>query len=831
MRLIRYFYNHFHDYHAYGPPRLKYMGWLGIFGFFTFYFLRFTRENPQPLDDIELRLTALVAMAALAARDYWPAKLRPYYIPFAYFAIMFSLPFFAVFQGLERGGGMPSISNCFIALCFTTLLTDWRNMLVMLIGSTLLAAGIYELISPDYRVPRDMVAQIPAYLVIAGGANLFKFSTEQIETERKLRATQALAGSIAHEMRHPLAGLRNSLAEIRKSLPAPSIAQAPARLEPEHIELVYQQLARGEQAVERGLQVISMTLDEVGSKPLDPNNFVYLSASDAVQKAISEYAYEREDGRTRVALHIEEDFNFRGDETAFLFVLFNLLKNALFYVPTHPALHVTIRVEPGTITVQDSGPGIEESALADLFEPFRSVGKTGGTGLGLAYCQSVMRSFGGQISVSSAPGGGTSFKLQLPQVNASSLIAQQQQQMLEAADALKGKHVLVVDDDAAVRAATVTSLSIHGIKVLEADGGQVALEMLSSHQFDAVVLDLRMPSPDGYQVAHQLRSNEAALNHLTPLLAHSSEPGHLARIKTERAGFDAFLAKPSPALTLLTTLARVITQAAARRLPLKGTTIILADDQQLSRRSVVAFLVDAGATVHEAEHGQAVLDALKQGPVPDAVILDMNMPGLDGIETTRAIRSSGRPWADVPLIALTARSDAATVEQASAAGMNDFLVKPVDRRALVQSLVLHIASGARASMASAQVAREMPPPGSAPLLNLDRLRSYRRLGMLDDLAGDYFPEVDRLLGLLREHVGKQRPEEARETLHSLLGISGEAGAQALHQHLRAVYHAVSEGGIWPTSTDWLTHADNLSASTRQALSAFLSASTAQPQEA
>ncbi|RYY93114.1 MAG: histidine kinase, partial [Comamonadaceae bacterium] len=159
MNALRRLFEHYREYHALGPPRLKYMGVLGALTFAAFYFIRFTRPNPQPLDDLELRLGVLLAMVAMALQDYWPARLKRWYFPFSYLATLYSLPFFVVYTGLLRGGGVPAISNGFVALCFLTLLTDWRNTFVMLVAGSVAAVGLFHLTHPGAPIPGDMLAQ------------------------------------------------------------------------------------------------------------------------------------------------------------------------------------------------------------------------------------------------------------------------------------------------------------------------------------------------------------------------------------------------------------------------------------------------------------------------------------------------------------------------------------------------------------------------------------------------------------------------------------------------------------------------------------------------
>jgi CheY-like chemotaxis protein/signal transduction histidine kinase len=821
MNFLRSLFKHYHDYHAYGPPRLKYMGILGMLTFIVFYFIRFTKPNPQPLDDVAIRIGVLLVMLPLGLQDYWPPRIKRWYIPFSYVAMLYSLPFFTVYTSLERGGGVPAISNGFIALCFLTLLTDWRNTFVMLFLGTGLAVGLFGLTNPGAPIPKDLIAQLPAYLVIAVGANLFKFSTEQIETERKLRATQALAGSIAHELRYPLARVKHSLEGMQKVLPVPGAAGQVPPVPAADVEVLYRHLAQGEQAIERGLQVISMTLDEVSAKPLDEDDFSYLSAAEVVHKAVEEYSYDSEEARGRVHVQVEQDFHFRGDETAYLFVLFNLIKNALYYLGPYPGIRVQITVGGHQVKVRDNGPGMTQDVLAGMFEPFRSVGKAGGTGLGLAYCQRVMKAFGGSIRCDSVLGEYTEFSMRFPVIGEDAREAHRKSVADAAHAVLAGKRLLLVEDDAAQRVTTRHKLRGMDLVVDEAADGQRALDLMAQHAYDLVLLDLNMPVLDGYQVAQRVRQGQVPANRYVRMVAHTSEPAHVARVKTQRAGMDGFISKPCAQLPLLQALQRVLAEPRRAALqaalaPLQGRSILLADDNAFNRRAVAAYLKEAGARVVEVDHGAAVLEQLQAEGGFDAVLMDLSMPGLDGIEAARAIRGSARPWADMPVIALTAHSDAPTVAAARAAGMNGFLVKPVEAGQLYDTLVELLAGSQRAVPVQAQG----PAPAGdtdGPLLNVGRLESYERLGLLDELLGDYLPEIRRLLDVLAEAVRDRDLARAQDALHSLLGMSGEAGALALYQRVRRIYVPVLEERRWPEGDAWLTQLRGLAERTEQAL--------------
>jgi two-component system, CAI-1 autoinducer sensor kinase/phosphatase CqsS len=818
-------YGYYTTYHGHGRPLLKYIGVVGALTYLAFYLIRFTKPNPRPFDDIGLRLMVITLFALLALRDHWPERLRKYYLPYSYGALILCMPFFNVYFSLERGGGVPAMSNCFIALSFLVMLTDWRNTLAMLVVGITAAASVFFSLHPGGRWPPDMLAQIPAYVIVLIGGGAFKLSEKQIDSE-KSRLAAALAGSIAHEMRNPLSRISYALEKMQGVLVRPKIQGAARVLENEQVDALARHLADTEIAVRRGLQVISMTLDGVGSKKMDASAFSYLSAAEVVQQAVEEYGYETDEARDRVSVQVRNDFTFRGDETAYLFVLFNLLKNALYYCAAYPRTRVTITVGDQQVTVRDTGPGIAPDVLKGLFEVFRSVGKTGGTGLGLAYCKRVMQAFGGEIVCESEQGVFTAFSMRFPPVSDREREQHRLEAIAAARTSLAGKRVLIVEDDEVQRAITRQKLGPIALttELEEAPDGQTALRMLAERHFDIVLLDLRMPGLDGYAVAEKIRRG-TSLNKDVHIVAYSSEPAHMARIRALQAGMNHFVSKPCSQLPLLGALQHVLRQPSGAALAtagrLAGRRILIADDSAFNRKAIAAYLRNAAAIVIEVEHGAAVLEQLHAQDGIHAVIVDLHMPGMDGLETARAIRSSGEPWAGVPILAMTARSDEPAVAAATAAGMNGFLVKPVDSMLLYDTVSRLVTGGATPMPAEAVTAGDqqlLAVPES--LLNLQRLESYRRLGMLEELLNDYLPEMDRLVLTLNEAVDGGDVQGSIDALHSLLGMSGEAGAQALYQHVRKLYVPLLEEGQWPTGHQWLPQLQGLARKTEEALRAY-----------
>jgi CheY-like chemotaxis protein len=654
-----------------------------------------------------------------------------------------------------------------------------------------------------------------------------------IVAQAKNVAFRALAGSIAHEMRNPLSQLRHVLDRMEEALPAVTEANPSPALSHDRAALLYRHLAHGQLSIDRGLRIIAMTLDEVSAKPIRSDHFTYLSAAATTRKALDEYGFGDQKERAKVRLAVLEDFIFKVDETVYLFTLFNLIKNALHHIATHPLATLTLTVDRQTVLVHDTGPGIAPDLLPHLFEPFRTAGNSAGTGLGLAYCQRAMRAFGGTIACRSEVGKFTQFTLQFPVVSSREVGEHEQKIFERATPFFTGKRVLVVDDDATQRARSRRALSKVGADVSEAENGEVALSALRlSAPYDLVLMDINMPVMDGYTTAEKIRADHQDPNWNVLIAAYTAEPANVTRVLARRAGMDDMISKSASAVELITAL-QTLFESGNRHVHshpfdgFAGKTILVADDDTYSRRIAKGYLERCGARVVEAEHGPDVLARLEEkGPI-DAIVMDMNMPGMGGVETTASIRARADSYAQVPVIALTGQSDMKAVQACLAAGMNEVMIKPVQIGALYASLARQFAQQ-RASHAPIKAeplqrpavqAGRPAPIKEGPLLDEKHLEELVALDLLDQTFLNGIEQIRSTVAQLAASVAARDLESTHGALHVLLGISGNIGAKALHQFVRQIYPRVVEGE-WPAEADWLARICSLSDDSAPALQTY-----------
>ncbi len=503
--------------------------------------------------------------------------------------------------------------------------------------------------------------------------------------------------------------------------------------------------------------------------------------------------------------------HFWGDPLRLGQVLVNLLSNAVKFTERgHVRLAIDLEglhfgpVPEATLvlSVQDTGVGMTPDQLERLFQEFTQAdGSTtrryGGTGLGLSISRRLVTLMGGTLTADSTAGAGSTFTLRLP-VRLST--APRAAQPATGAKPVEPGplRVLVVDDQRETRQSLMSQLAALGVG--QGEGG--LLEAVSSgteavaraaaarrvgQGFDLVLLDWVLPDLDGDQVLRALHSDGAGD---APRVVVISAYGwnKLQRLARE-AGADAFLSKP----ILPDALRRVLQPSEATPAqppapplkPLLGLRALLVEDNPVNRQLAIELLGRAGASVDPAEHGRQAIERLElHGPQAyDLVLMDLQMPVMDGYEATRLIRANP-DWAGLPVIAMTAHALIEERERCLALGMRDHIAKPLDPQALLQTLAAYLPEGLRqdAAPAAAEPTTLVWPAWT----DIDVRAALAQCGHSDALLlsgltsfNDHY--ADRgLQTLMRVAEGRaeHRIELAREA-HTLKGLGRQFGMQPL----------------------------------------------------
>ena len=456
--------------------------------------------------------------------------------------------------------------------------------------------------------------------------------------------------------------------------------------------------------------------------------------------------------------------------------------------------------------VRDTGIGLTAEQQGRLFESFQQADssttrKYGGTGLGLAICKSLAEAMGGSVGVDSEPGRGSLFWCRLPLG-----IAGQQEQKLLAQPDLRGRRVLVVDDNDSARQVLVGLLESMSFRVEAVDSGRAALQRLQQaalrrEPFELVLLDWQMPGMDGLETARRIA--ELGLEPAPHLLMATAYGREEVLQGAGKVGIEDVLLKPlNPSLLFDAAIRSLGGEGGAQgfaRLPVgeavpdfTGQRVLLVEDNELNRDVACGLLQESGLQIDQAEHGQAALDLLHAAADGHyaLVLMDMQMPVLDGIATTEALRREPR-FASLPIVAMTANAMPADRERCLAAGMNDHLGKPIEPAELWRTLGRWLqARAAPAAAAAQQGAVDWQLPGvdiaSALRRVLGRPELYRRL--LDKFAATQADFAVRLRHLLA--AGEL--EGAEREAHSLKGLAGNLGAVDLATQAAAVESAIKD---------------------------------------
>ena len=550
---------------------------------------------------------------------------------------------------------------------------------------------------------------------------------------------------------------------------------------------------------------------------------VEFELGDALETTLAMFAQPAEKKGLELLADLPPDTrrSVRGDPFRLRQVVGNLLNNAIKFTEhgeivvraallDEDATHCRLR-----ISVEDTGIGIPAQAQEKIFEQFSQLdGSTtrqyGGTGLGLAICRRLVGLMDGAIGVSSEPGYGASFHVELRLPKGAST-----PEALRCDVVVAGVRALVVDDNATNREILQRQLQGWNMEVACAADAESALALLerahtAGEAFQLAVLDMHMPRTDGLQLAGAIRANPALA--ATRLVVLTSSYASASVRERERAGILRCVHKPIRQAELHEVICSALRgprdTGADARMPTAAPValagrVLLAEDNPVNQQVGEAMLAKLGLAVAFAANGEEAV-RLARTETFDLILMDCHMPVMDGYEASTAIRAHATAQR-IPIIALTANVMEGNRERCLAAGMDDFLAKPYSLDQLQE--VLRRWMGAAATVATIDAAGQAGAVDAAQVgegeAAIDRgfLEQFRELDPAGGLA-----LADRILGVYLDTCGKSftQIEEAtaagdgevlRRAAHSLKSSSGNVGAKRLYALLREFEGLGRDGGI------------------------------------
>ncbi|NBV07309.1 MAG: response regulator [Proteobacteria bacterium] len=735
---------------------------------------------------------------------------------------------------------------------------NWLAFLVDLTLSIALAILLFVITTPVFDL--SLKFNVLGYSLTLGftafTAVIFVYANRSVwlaKQESHHKKISSLAGSIVHEIRNPLGSISlvgSSLKDLSKSF---------MDSDKDKLSSIVSSIL---ESVKQANEIIDIALYDLQNKPIIPKDFSSLNPNKILSEILTKYGYKNAEEKAKTRLNITDDNNFffRAVPERFSFVIYNLLKNALYYLKQYPDSTVTVGTETRTIEgkswnviyVYDTGPGIPPDIIPKLFDDFFTSGKKEGTGLGLAFCKRNMLAFGGDIICESEFGGGegkngwTKFSLLFPPLS--------EEEIKSAEIESKKKKVLVVDDQRANLLAVKSKIE-KGLIYISCDtalGGREGLRVASENKYDLILMDIQMPELNGIEVTKKIRTSDTQ----TPIIAITSLDYETFTNEIEagkaQGDFSYYISKSVPENILYRTITKWLIDVddnlsylgvKESYMPLlHDKNAILADDQDLNRMVTKNKLKSSGMKITEVKDGKELVEVYKNSldangkSTFDIILTDINMPPYNGDEAAMQIREielrNKIPHQNrMPIIALSGDGDQEAIYHFFKSQMTDYFVKGRDPESLIKIIANCFAEKDEEINEAPQNLVESEPKivvekkietqiaEETQTINHEKIDSFSESDH-KEILNLFLKDGEEIMNKIRQYQKDNNIGELSFATHSIKGITSNIGGDKLYEYIKEIEPNLKSGKL-PEDQNWMQKMEVLYADLDKEIRAIL----------
>ncbi len=703
-----------------------------------------------------LRLIGTISCFLLFFKNYWKIhfpRLFPFYW---FFVVTFNFPF--IFSSLlivnkfSLTWSMAEVAAIFFVISLFRSLILFSFSILIGVGSAFLI--FYSFNEQILNTHTVLFVYAPIFLFVLSAGTLFNFSgTISIIKNQREKIFKSLLGSIAHELRNPLNAINLATTQLQPIVDSLDDSNPKTHgLKKEIIDLD----TIISFSLKQANNIINIILADLNEKVISKDGLKTISAKEIISEIVNSFGYNSQEQKLKVKNTINDNNNFylKADENRFIFIIYNLLKNSLYYLNEFPNSIITIGTEIRTLNnkqfniifVHDLGPGIPRDIIPKLFDDFFTLGKEDGTGLGLAFCKRNMQIFEGDIICESEFGGvdedgkkksgWTKFSLLFPvmsdvdlnknnilntSIDQSSIINENREtntlnimqnttEIVKKEPEIKAKKILIVDDQQVNLMVFKRRFknTFQTIEVDIANNANEAVRFVKQNAYELILMDIQMPEIDGIAATKLIREfdNKTPISAFTTL--SKKEFKKELNLPILNTGFNDYLYKELSANLLFRSVGKWISgfqnnfqfvevPDGYKKL-IEGKRVLLADDQEFNLELTKKFLENNGLKITKVNNGKELVDLFKENSSNfDLIITDIKMPIVSGDEASLMIRDFENliqidNYKYIPIIALSGDGEKNDISKFFKSEINDFFVKGDSPENLLKLIYIYTSS-------------------------------------------------------------------------------------------------------------------------------------------